>query len=94
MQELLSTLFRKNPDIDEAVARYCRSLPEYAVAKQQYEQVACRLADAVDFSLYDEFQTCLLRYTDFEAQTYFRFGLELREHLIRALNLPNTVQRS
>ena len=94
MQELLSTLLRKNPDIDEAVARYCAGLPEYTAAKQQYEQAASRLADAVDFSLYDEFQTCLLRYTDFEVQAYFRFGLELRENLIRELNLPNTVQRS
>lgn len=94
MQELLSTLFRNNPEIDEAVARYCRTLPEYEAAKQQYEQAASRLAGAVDFSLYDEFQTCLLRYTDFEVQAYFRFGLELRKNLIRELNLPDTVHRS
>jgi len=94
MQELLSTLLRHNPEIDEAVARYCRSLPEYTAAKAQYEQAASRLADAVDFSLYDEFQTCLLRYTDFEVHAYFRFGLELRENLIRELNLPDTAHRS
>ena len=94
MQELLSSLLRNNPEIDEAVARYCRQLPGYAAAKRQYDQAAGRLADAVDFSLYDEFQTCLLRYTDFEVQAYFRFGLELRENLIRELNLSDRVQRS
>lgn len=94
MQELLSTLFQKNPDIDEAIARYCSGLPEYTAVKQQYEQATSRLADAVDFSLYDEFQTCLLQYTDFEVQAYFRFGLELRENLIRELNLSDTAHRS
>ena len=91
MQELLSSLFRNNPEIDEAVARYCLGLPGYAAAKGQYDRVAARLADAVDFSLYDEFQTCLLRYTDFEVQAYFRFGLELRNNLILELNLPDTI---
>lgn len=94
MQEFLSNLLRNNPEIDEAVARYCRRLPEYAAAKRQYEQAASRLADAVDFSVYDEFQTCLLRYTNFEVQAYFRFGLELRENLIRELNLPDIAHRS
>lgn len=87
MQDLLKNLFCNNPEIEKAVARYCSSLPEYAAAKRQYDAAASKVADAVGFSLYDEFQTSLLRYTDYEVYAYYCFGLGLRKKLIQELGL-------
>lgn len=85
MQDLLTSLFWNNPEIEKAVSHYCDSLPEYRAAKRRYDDAASKVAAAVDFSLYDEFQTSLLRYTDYEVYAYYCFGLGLREMLMRGL---------
>lgn len=87
MQDLLNHLLFKNPEIDQAVARYCDNLPEYQAAKQRYESAAEKVAAAVGFSLYNEFESSLVCYTGYEVYAYYRFGLGLRETLVDGLGL-------
>lgn len=85
MQELLSNLLCDAPNISEAVCRFCDAIPEYAAAKRDYQAVAGRVAEVVGFDLYDEFQTRLLAYSDYEIRAYYAFGLGLRQELLRQL---------
>ncbi len=78
MQDLIETLFCDNPELAPAIARFCSSQPDFVSAERDYEAVASKIADLVGFELFDEFVSAYLRYTSYEVDASYRFGLGLR----------------
>ena len=85
MQDLLARLFWRDAEIHREVAEYLEQFPGFAQARRAYEAVAKRVEETVGFDLYDEFQTQLLNYSDYEVCAYYAFGLGLRREIIRQM---------
>lgn len=79
MQDLIETLFCDNPELAPAIARFCANQPDFVSAERDYEAAASKIADLVGFELFDEFVSAYLRYTSYEVDASYRFGLGLRE---------------
>ena len=67
------------------MAEYLEQFPGFAQARRAYEAVAKRVEETVGFDLYDEFQTQLLNYSDYEVCAYYAFGMGLRREIIRQM---------
>lgn len=87
MSIIFADQFFDNPQLHQAVTDFCRSLPEYQSARQQWEATVAKVRPFLDFDLYDQMETDLLRYTNYEVYAYYAFGLGLRQELIRQLML-------
>lgn len=87
MQDLIEALFCDAPEIPGAVARFCGSQPGFAEAEREYEAAAREIARAVGFQLFDKFESAYLRYTSYEVNAYYRFGLGLRAAASERLGL-------
>ena len=87
MQELLTELLWKNVEIDEAADRLRKTLPGFSEAEHAYSDLAKQVRAAAGPELYDQYFTQLMRYSEYEVQSYYSLGLGLRGKMVRALNL-------
>ena len=87
MQDLLAELLWHNAEIDEAADRIRRALPGFSEAQQTYDALSDQLREAAGPSLYDQYFTQLIRYTNYEVQAYYSLGLGLREDIVKALGV-------
>ena len=88
MQDLLAELLWRSEEIDEAADRLCRSLPGFAQAEQEFDDLAKQVSAIVGYDLYDRYFTRLTRCTSYEAQAYYALGLGLREEIARSFYSP------
>jgi hypothetical protein len=87
MQGLFSELLWKNVEIDEAADRLRKTLPGFSKAEQAYSDLAKQIRAAAGPELYDQCFTQLMRYNEYEIQSYYSLGLGLRGEMARTLNL-------
>lgn len=87
MQKLLVESFWFNTEIDEAAGRLCQTLPGFSDAKQAYDALSEQVREAAGDSLFDEYFSQLIRYTNYEVRAYYSLGLGLREKIVNALGL-------
>jgi len=87
MQDLLSELLWRSEEIDEAADRLCRSLPGFAQAEQEFDDLAKQVSAIVGYDLYDRYFSQLMRYSAYELQAYYALGLGLRKELAQGLGL-------
>ena len=87
MQDLLAELLWHNVEIDEAAGRIRQALPGFAEVQQTYDALSDQLREAAGPSLYDQYFTQLIRYTNYEVQAYYSLGLGLREEIARTLGV-------
>lgn len=78
---MITTILLDNPEIDEAVRRYCETQPAY-----QALEAACK-------EKYRQLQTAFLELEDaynakwgFLTQAYYHMGLGVRQELLTALD--------
>lgn len=90
MQDLLIGLLWKNVELDEAADCLRKSLPGFSEAEQAYDALAEQIRAAAGSELYDEYFTRLLRYSEYEVQSYYALGLGLRREMVRALFTPRS----
>ena len=82
--DILSTLFL-NEDIDEEIAAFCASDPEYLKIKQQFYGITHEIAKHVEYDLYDAFERGFNAYLFRTADLYYLFGLRLRQEILHAI---------
>ena len=87
MQDLLSELLWRSEEIDEAADRLCRSLPGFAQAEQEFDDLAKQVSAIVGYDLYDRYFSQLMRYSAYELRAYYALGLGLRKELAQVLGL-------
>lgn len=87
MQDLLAGLLWRNVEIDEAAERLKRTLPGFAEAERELEDLAGQLQAIAGYDLYDQYASRLARCIGYEAQAYYALGLGLRGELVRGLEL-------
>ena len=87
MQDLLVDLFWRNTEIDEAASRLCQTLPGFSNTKQIYDKLSEQVREAAGHSLFDEYFSQLIRYSNYEIQAYYSLGLGLRENIVKALGM-------
>ena len=83
--ELFSMLFTDNPQLPQAIFRFCQSLPEYRRAREDYQRAAEELQSALGFARYNRFEQALNRLWAEENRAYYLFGLQLRQTVLKAL---------
>jgi len=84
---ILHSLFLDNPDLAEAVYRFCNADPLYHQSELDYEQAAQKLQDAVGFPFYSEYETKLNAHMARVERACYLFGLGLREEVLRGLGV-------
>ena len=77
----------QNTEIDEAADRICQTLPGFYDAKQVYDELSEQVREAAGHSLFDEYFSQLMRYSNYEIQAYYSLGLGLRENIVKALGI-------
>jgi len=84
MNNILGTLFLDNPYIPEQICAFCKQLPEFQKAEQDYEAAADALRTRLgrDFDAFDE---TLSWYLAQYCKAYYLFGLGLRQEVVSAL---------
>ena len=87
MQDLLVDLFWRNTEIDGAADRLCQTLPGFSDTKQIYDELSEQVREAAGHSLFDEYFSQLIHYSNYEIQAYYSLGLGLREDIVKALGL-------
>ncbi len=78
MQDLIETLFCDNPELAPAIAQFCSCQPDLVSARRECDALAAKIEKIVGFELFDEFASAYLRYTSYEVDASYRFGLGLR----------------
>ena len=85
MNDTLKMLFLDNPDIDEAIMKFCAQNPEYLKIKQAFYETAQEIAEIAGFDLYDRFERRFHLYLAQSNDIYYLYGLGLRQEVILAL---------
>lgn len=84
---ILQTLFLDNPEIPEEIAKFCKSMPGYAQAEQEYRQAIQELEDLIGFKRYSQFENAMTSHLSYEVRAYYLFGLGLRKQLLDGLGV-------
>ena len=84
-ESILHTLFVNNPELNEALERFCRSDPDYLRAQTEYEKMAQKLEQILGYQAYCAYEECLNAYAAKENRACYLFGLGLREEVLRGL---------
>ena len=85
MNDILNTLFLDNPYIPDQVYTFCKQLPEFVEAEQDYEAAAATLRARLGHEQFDAFDETLTRYLARYVQAYYLFGVGIRQELLSAL---------
>ena len=85
MNNCLKAIFLENLDLDEEIAAFLAQDPEFVRTEQSLCETAQEIAAAAGFELYDRFERSLWRYTARLSDAHYRFGLGLRQEVLRAL---------
>lgn len=85
MQEIITELLWRNPEIDEAASRLQTALPGFSEVQHSYEALAQQVRAAAGNDLYDRYYAQLMRYSGYEVRAYYSLGLGLRTELARGL---------
>lgn len=86
-QRILHTLFVDNPQLAEAIERFCRSDPDFLRAQTEYEKMAQKLEQILGYQAYCAYEECLNAYEAKENRACYLFGLGLREEVLRGLGM-------
>ena len=86
MNNTLKILFQDNPELSSQIAQFCASDPEYMKVERRFYETAHEIAKIVGYELYDTFEARFGEFLSQPANTYYFFGLGLRQEVIRALN--------
>lgn len=82
---ILRALFLDNPAIPEQAYEFCQSLPGYQQVRQEYQQLAREVEQALGRERYFAYESTLNSCWAMENQAYYLFGLKLRRELLWAL---------
>lgn len=85
MNTILNTIFLDNPYIPEQVCAYCKTLPEFREAEQEYRAAEQELENQLGYQAFNRFDEVQSRYMARLVQAYYLFGLGLRQELLSAL---------
>lgn len=85
MNNILNTLFLDNPYIPEQVYAFCKSLPEFREAEQEYQDAERELEKQLSYEVLNRFDEAQSRYMARLVQAYYLFGLGMRQELLSAL---------
>ena len=85
MNEMIQTLFCKNPYIPEEIYAHCKSQPEFLRAKWDYERLAEQIERCMGEDFYLKYEEALNAYQAREVRAYYLFGLGLRQELLASL---------
>lgn len=85
MNTILNTLFLDNPYLPEQVTAFCKTLPEYREAEQEYRAAERELEAQLGYEVLNRFDEAQSRYLARLVQAYYLFGLGLRQEVLSAL---------
>ena len=85
MNNNLKMLFIDNPEIDEAIKKFCAQSPEFLKIKEEFYETAHEIAKIVGWELYDRFEQRFGIYVARSSDIYYLFGLGLRQEVLSAL---------
>ena len=86
MNDILAALFLDNPYIPEQIYTFCRQLPEFQKAEQDYKALTEKLRLQLEDEAFDGFENTLYWYLAQYSKAYYLFGLGLRQELLSALH--------
>ncbi len=78
---MIQTILLDNPEIDEAVRRYCEDRPEYRAL-----EAACKEKDNRLQQAFLEWEDAYNAKWGFLTQAYYHMGLGVRQELLAALD--------
>ena len=82
---ILHSLFLDNPELAQAVERFCLADPHYLRARREYEQMAQMVEQVLGYERYCAYEECLNSYEARAERACYLFGLGLREEVLRGL---------
>ena len=82
MNQLIHSIFLKNPEIPEQIYQFCQSIPEYVQAREEYYALAQELEETMGRQWYFTFEDRLNQYCGWESRAYYLFGLNLRREIL------------
>ena len=85
MNDILHTLFLDNPCLSEQVYAFCKTLPEYREAEQEYCAAEQELSGQLSREAFCRFDQIQSRYVAQLVHAYYLFGLHLRQEVLSAL---------
>ena len=85
MNDILYTLFQDNPHIAEQTCTFCKTLPEFQKAEQEFEAISAQVAEKLGWELYFDFENAQSWYMARLVNAYYLFGLGLRQEVLSAL---------
>lgn len=85
MNTILNTIFLDNPYLPERVCTYCKTLPEFREAEQEYRAAELELENQLGYQAFNRFDEAQSRYMARLVRAYYLFGLGLRQELLSAL---------
>ena len=90
MNTILYSLFEDNPRSPGELNRFCREMPGYLEARQEFDQAADQVIQLVGYRLYARLEEAMNAYQAYEVRAGYFFGLGLRQELLAALNRDQT----
>ena len=85
MSDKLKMLFVDNPYLAEQVCAFCKTLPEFRQAEQEFNAVSDKIAEKLGRELYFDFENAQSWYMARLVNAYYLFGLGLRQEVLSAL---------
>jgi len=85
MDNLLYTLFQDNVELPGKVYEFCKGLPEFCQAEQEFEAISSQAAEKMGNEFYLRFENAQTRYMAHLVNAYYLFGLGLRQEVLSAL---------
>lgn len=85
MKKALKALFCDNLELDSEIAAFLAQDPEFVQAEREFYETAHEIAQLVGFERYDRFERRLGRYTARLSDSYYLFGLGLRQEVLQAM---------
>ena len=84
MNDKLKMLFVDNPYIAEQVCAFCKTLPEFREAEQEFHAASDRIEKKLGKDLYFAFENTQSWYMAKLVNAYYLFGLGLRQEVLDA----------
>ena len=85
MNNILYTLFQDNTELPGKVYEFCKENAEFCQAEQEYEAFSRQIEEKLGQELYLDFESVQSTYLAHMVNTYYLFGLGLRQEIISAL---------
>ena len=85
MNDILYTLFQDNVELPGKIYEFCKEIPEFCQAEREFETISAQVAEKLGRELYFDFENAQSWYMARLVNTYYLFGLGLRQEVLSAL---------